>query len=70
MASKGTEANRSSPQIFDCESVEVTPGMKSRHRLPRGLEEGPSPYPRWWTLGGAVVAAMLIGVAIGHFLLS
>ena len=69
MASKGIEPKKvATPQIFDCDSVEIAPGTKCRDRLPRGLEEEvPSSY-KWLLLGGGVIIALLIGVLIGRFL--
>jgi hypothetical protein len=71
MATKETEANcAGSPNVFDCDSLPIPPGTKSRARLPRGLEPEPTPQRIWWLLGLASVGALLVGAAIGRFLLS
>ena len=57
-------------QIIDCEWVPVPPGTKSCGRLPRGGEPEHPPSRIGWVIGGVAVAALIVGVLIGRFLLS
>ncbi len=52
-------------QGFDCESVPVAPGTKTRARLPRDGEPEPTGVPVAWLLAAAI-AALAIGVLIGR----
>ena len=56
-------------QIFECESIPVPPGTKSRGRLWRPGDPEPSATRMWWLIGAAVTAALIVGVLIGRFLL-
>lgn len=53
-------------QGFDCESVPVATGTKTRARLPRDGESEPTRVRIEWLLAVAV-AALVIGVLIGRF---
>jgi hypothetical protein len=59
---------KSTAQIFECKSVAVPPGTKSRGRLPRPGDPEPSFFSTWWPIGAAIVAVLGIGVLIGRFL--
>jgi hypothetical protein len=71
MARKETKAKRApSGYIFDCESLPIPPGTKSRARLWRGAGPEPNPRPVWWWLfAGTTVLALSAGILIGRFLL-
>jgi hypothetical protein len=70
MANKEPEVNHlGTAHIFDCESIPIPPGTKSRARLPRGLEQETTPRRIWWLLGGTAVVALLVGMVIGRLLL-
>jgi hypothetical protein len=60
---------KSTAQVFDVEMIPVPPGTKSRGRLRRGDEPDPIPTRAWWFAGGMAVVALIIGLAIGRFLL-
>ena len=54
--------------FFRSKLIPQPPGTKCRAKLPRGLEdETPSPRRLW--IVATVVAALVVGVAIGRFLL-
>jgi len=69
MASEKTKGS-SKAQIFDCVSVPVPPGTKSRGRLPRPGDPEPSLLRVWGPLGAVVAGALIVGVLIGRFLIS
>ena len=54
---------------FDVEFLPVPPGTKSRGRLPRGDEPDPIPTRAWWIAGAMMVAALVLGLLIGRFVL-
>ena len=71
MASRATERSHTvASQIFDCDSTSIPPGTKaspgcrvdSKRKLPISRS--------WWLLTGAVVAALIVGAALGRFVLS
>jgi hypothetical protein len=58
-------------RVFDirCTAIKPPPGTKSRQRLPRGLEEETASRPRRLLMVGLLVAALILGAALGRFLL-
>jgi len=67
MASDTTKA-KPAAQIFDCESVPIPRGTKTRARLPRGAERENSRAVAWSVTGAVIAAALLVGALIGRFL--
>ena len=70
MASDVSKTNAVKSYIFDCESEPIPPGTKGYDKLPRGFEEQTLPRRVWWLLGVTAVAALIVGAAVGRFLLS
>jgi hypothetical protein len=58
-------------RVFDirCKAIKPPPGTKSRQRLPRGIDEETAPAPRRLLMAGLLIAALIVGAAIGRFLL-
>jgi len=54
---------------FDVDAIPVPPGRKARARLPRGDEPDPIPTRAWWIAGAMMVAALVLGLLIGRFVL-
>ncbi len=53
-------------QEFVCESILIPPGTK---RLPRDGEPDPLPARAYWFIGIATMLALVVGVALGRFVL-
>ena len=68
MATESINEKRSpTSYVFDCESVPIPPGTKSRAKLWRG----PGPDPRLQVgrllFGAIIFGALVLGVLIGRF---
>lgn len=60
MANDRAEA-KTDAYVFDCKSLPIAPGTRTRARLPRNGEPDPLPTRVWWLLGGALILGVLIG---------
>jgi hypothetical protein len=67
MAMEKTEVKGVSSQIFDCDSVSISPGTKNHARLPRGLEK--VEFHVWWMVAAAWLVGIIMGIGIGKFIL-
>jgi hypothetical protein len=67
MATEQTE-HESSGYIFDCESIPIPPGTKTRARLPRNGEPDPLPARAWWIVGGMSIVSLVVGILVERFL--
>ena len=68
MATSKTK-RKSYAQGFECDAEPVPPGTKSHARLPRDGEPDPLPTRAFWYIGIASILALIVGVAIGRFVL-
>jgi hypothetical protein len=60
---------KSTLQVFECKSVPVPPGTKSRGRLPHQGDPEPTFIGAYWPIGVITLAALVIGILVGRFLL-
>ncbi len=68
MATESTK-RKSTSYVFDCDSEPIPPGTKSHARLPRDGEPDPLPTRAYWLIGIASILALVVGVALGRFVL-